>query len=178
MEIHLYLLQERYREALSAASAAQSIWPSDDEIAYVYGSVLDSLGRKREALAVMEEIIARSPEDYQALNYVGYSLAEQGKELDRAISLLSAALKQAPDHAYILDSLAWAHFRRGEIAEAWAFISRATSLPDGGDPTIWEHYGDIANAQGLKKEARIGWERALELDHPNPEIIRNKLNSL
>ena len=178
MEIHLYLLQERYREALTAASAAQAIWPSDDEIAYVYGSVLDSLGRKRDALAVMEEIIARSPEDYQALNYVGYSLAEQGKDLDRAITLLSAALKQAPDHAYILDSLAWAHFRRGEIAEAWKLVSRATSLPDGGDPTIWEHYGDIANAQGLKKEARIGWERALDLDHPNPEIIRNKLNSL
>lgn len=38
----------------------------------------------------------------------------------------------------------------------------ATSLPDGGDPTIWEHYGDIANAQGLKNEARTGWERALD----------------
>ena len=49
---------------------------------------------------------------------------------------------------------------------------------DGGDPTIWEHYGDIANAQGLKNEARTGWERALELDHPNPETIRKKLNSL
>ena len=178
MEIHLYLLQDRYKEALTAATAAQQIWPSDDEIAYVYGSVLDSLGRKREALAVMESIVARNPEDYQALNYVGYSLAEQGKDLDRAVLLLEAALKQAPDHAYILDSLAWAHFRRGENAEAWELVRRATSLPDGGDPTIWEHYGDIANAQGLKNEARTGWERALELDHPNPETIRKKLNSL
>lgn len=178
MEIHLYLLQDRYKEALTASAAAQQIWPSDDEIAYAYGSVLDSLGRKRDALAVMESIVARNPEDYQALNYVGYSLAEQGKDLDRAVSLLEAALKQAPDHAYILDSLAWAHFRRGENNEAWTFIRRATSLPDGGDPAIWEHYGDIAKAQGLKNEARTGWERALELDHPNPEIIRNKLNSL
>ena len=178
MEINLYLLQDRYKEALTAATAAQQIWPSDDEIAYVYGSVLDSLGRKREALAVMESIVARNPEDYQALNYVGYSLAEQGKDLDRAVLLLEAALKQAPDHAYILDSLAWAHFRRGENAEAWELVRRATSLPDGGDPTIWEHYGDIANAQGLKNEARTGWERALELDHPNPETIRKKLNSL
>ena len=129
MEIHLYLLQDRYKEALTAATAAQQIWPSDDEIAYVYGSVLDSLGRKREALAVMESIVARNPEDYQALNYVGYSLAEQGKDLDRAVLLLEAALKQAPDRAYILDSLAWAHFRRGENAEAWELVRRATSLP-------------------------------------------------
>ena len=126
----------------------------------------------------LDQYFARNPEDYQALNYVGYSLAEQGKDLDRAVLLLEAALKQAPDHAYILDSLAWAHFRRGENAEAWALVRRATSLPDGGDPTIWEHYGDIANAQGLKNEARTGWERALELDHPNPENIRKKLNSL
>ena len=42
--------------------------------------MLDSLGRKREALAMMESIVARNPEDYQALNYVGYSLAEQGKD--------------------------------------------------------------------------------------------------
>lgn len=129
MEIHLYLLQDRYKEALTAATAAQQIWPSDDEIAYVYGSVLDSLGRKREALAMMESIVARNPEDYQALNYVGYSLAEQGKDLDRAVLLLEAALKQAPDHAYILDSLAWAHFRRGENAEAWALVRRATKPP-------------------------------------------------
>lgn len=61
MEIHLYLLQDRYKEALTAATAAQQIWPSDDEIAYVYGSVLDSLGRKREALAMMESIVARNP---------------------------------------------------------------------------------------------------------------------
>ena len=27
MEIHLYLLQDRYKEALTAATAAQQIWP-------------------------------------------------------------------------------------------------------------------------------------------------------
>ena len=178
MEIHLYLLQDRYEEALTAATAAQQIWPSDDEIAYVYGSVLDSLGRKREALAVMESIVARNPEDYQALNYVGYSLAEQGKDLDRAVLLLEAALKQAPDHAYILDSLAWAHFRRGENAEAWALVRRATSLPR---RRRSHHMGTLrrhCQRPRAQNEARTGWERALELDHPNPETIRKKLNSL
>lgn len=177
MEIHLYLMQERLADALQAADAARRIWPSDDEIAYLYGSVLDYLGRKRDAFRVMEEIIARNPEDYQALNYVGYALAEQGKDLDRAIALLTVALKQAPDHAYILDSLAWAYFRRGDAAEAWKLILRATSLPDGTDPAIWDHYGDIARAQGLTDDARKGWEKALELGHPEPETIRRKLQS-
>ncbi|HIW78915.1 MAG TPA: tetratricopeptide repeat protein, partial [Candidatus Bilophila faecipullorum] len=177
MEVHLYLLQERLADALEAADAARHIWSSDDEIAYLYGSVLDYLGRKRDAFKVMEEIIVRNPEDYQALNYVGYALAEQGKDLDRAIALLTVALKQAPDHAYILDSLAWAYFRRGDAAEAWKLILRATSLPDGGDPAIWDHYGDIAHAQGLRDDARKGWEKALELGHPEPETIRRKLQS-
>ncbi len=178
MEVHLFLLQNNYDAALSAAVAARQIWPSDDEIAYLYGSILDSLGHKKEAFAAMEGIIARNPRDYQALNYVGYALAEQGKELDRAVILLEAARKEAPDHAYILDSLAWAHFRRGEISTAWQLIQQAISLPDGGDPTIWEHYGDIARSQGFKDEARAGWEQSLELGHPAPETIHHKLNSL
>lgn len=96
MEIHLYLLQDRYKEALTAATAAQQIWPSDDEIAYVYGSVLDSLGRKREALAVMESIVARNPEDYQALNYVGYSLAEPRARIWTARSCCSKRRSSRP----------------------------------------------------------------------------------
>ena len=178
LEVRLLARLKAMDEALARARQAVEIVPESSELAFTLGSLLDSLGKRDEAMKVMQGIIASHPEHYQALNYVGYSLAEQGKDLDRAVLLLEAALKQAPDHAYILDSLAWAHFRRGENAEAWALVRRATSLPDGGDPTIWEHYGDIANAQGLKNEARTGWERALELDHPNPETIRKKLNSL
>lgn len=178
MEIHLFLMQERYQDALVATIAAQQVWPSDDEIAYIHGSVLDSLGRRREAFAAMEAIIARNPKDYQALNYVGYALAEQGRDLNRAISLLEAAHREAPDHAYILDSLAWAHFRHGDIDEAWLLIQRATSLPDGGDPTIWEHYGDIAKAKGFRDEARSAWEKALDLGHPTPKTIHDKLKTL
>lgn len=150
----------------------------DDEIAYAHGSVLDSLGRKREALAMVESIVARNPEDYQTLNYMGCSLAERSRDLDRAVLLFGATLKQTPDHAYILDSFAWAHFCRSENAEAWVLVRRAASLLDGGDPIIWEHYGDITNAQGLKNEVCTRWERALELDHPNLETIHKKLNSL
>ena len=85
-----------------------------------------------------------------------------------------------PDTDFILDSLAWVQYRRGELDDAWEQIQKALNASGKDapkDPAMLEHYGDIANAQGLKHEARTGWERALELDHPNPETIRKKLNS-
>lgn len=57
-------------------------------------------------------------------------------------------------------------------------ISRAVVLPDGNDAAIWDHYGDIAAAQGRREEARKGWERALNLKHPQPDVIRKKLEAL
>jgi len=46
------------------------------------------------------------------------------------------------------------------------------------DPTIWEHYGDIAKAQGNKKEAGKGYRKALEMNHPNKQDLERKLDEL
>ncbi len=178
MEIQLFLTDDLFNEALKATDAALALWPDDEKFLYMRGSILDPLGKKKEAFRIMEEIIAGHPDFVPALNYVGYSLAEQGKDLDRALILLERAVRLAPDHGYILDSLAWAQFRKGMADAAWETISRAVTLPDGNDAAIWDHYGDIAAACGRPKEARKGWERALKLNHPRPDEIRAKLEKL
>ena len=178
MEVHLYLTDDLYSEALTATDTALTLWPSDENFLYMRGSILDSLGRKNEAFRLMEQLAVSHPDFAPALNYVGYSLAERGKELDRALDLLQRAVKLSPNHGYVLDSLAWAQFRKGMTAEAWATISRAVVLPDGNDAAIWDHYGDIAAAQGRREEARKGWERALNLKQPQPDGMRKKLEAV
>lgn len=101
----------------------------------------------------MEQLAVSHPDFAPALNYVGYSLAERGKELDRALDLLQRAVKLSPNHGYVLDSLAWAQFPQGMTARGVGDISRAVVLPDGNDAAIWDHYGDIAAAQGRREEA-------------------------
>ena len=165
--------------AKAAQAYAEAIrkWPDDVEALYRYGVAQERLKNRTEAMRAMELILAKDPANADALNFVGYALAEDGRDLDRAVDLITRALKVNPDSPYYLDSLAWAYFRRGDVQKAWEEIGRAASKPNE-DPTIWEHYGDIATAMGNRKEAEKGYRRALEMNHPNQQGVKAKLDAL
>ncbi|MBD5538411.1 MAG: tetratricopeptide repeat protein [Desulfovibrio sp.] len=175
VEIRLLARQKQMDAALAAARAAASEWPENTDLAFLLGSLLDENGKKQEALTVMEDILKKQPDNFQALNYVGYSLAEENRDLDRALQLLTRADALAPDQSYIIDSLAWALFRAGKAEEALAKIRRAVSLEGPVDATIWEHYGDIARHLGHTGEARRAYQRALDLKPANAEALRQRI---
>ena len=77
-----------------------------------------------------------------------------------------------------MDSLAWALFKSGRLEEALSEIRRAVKLGDQVDPSIWEHYGDIAQRMGLKDEARKAYQKALDLKPANAETLRQRLSTL
>lgn len=174
----LLLLEVRLLARLKAVDEALEIVPESSELAFTLGSLLDSLGKRDEAMKVMQGIIASHPEHYQALNYVGYSLAVQGKDLEHALELLQRADRLAPDQFFIVDSLAWALFRLGRTEEALQNIRRAVALVPSPEAEILEHYGDIAAAAGQKEEARKAYEQALKLKPANAESLRQRLGDL
>ncbi|MEG2173051.1 MAG: tetratricopeptide repeat protein [Desulfovibrionaceae bacterium] len=175
IEIRLLASLKKSAEALKAADKAVTVWPDNGDLAFLRASLLDEQGNKKAALAAMEAIITRHPDHAQALNYVGYTLAEKGQDLPRAVSLLEQAMRLSPTMSYIVDSLAWAQFKAGKTAQAWETINKAVSMDGEPDPTIWEHYGDIAKALGNTVEFRKGYEKALEFNPPNAESLRKKL---
>src|SRR5207244_3467795 len=67
------------------------------------------------------------------------------------------------DNAAYIDSLGWVLFRRGKLAEAKKELERAAALPDGDDPVIFEHLGDVYQQLQMPTEARRAWEHALRL---------------
>lgn len=64
----------------------------------------------------MEAVIDRWPDNAQALNYVGYTLADDNRDLPRALDLLNRAVELSPETDYMLDSLAWVHYRAGPLS--------------------------------------------------------------
>lgn len=178
LEIRLLASLQRWKEALELADAALRAGPENYDLAFLRASLLDEHGKKKEAFTAMEAIARAQPDHYQALNYLGYTLADENRELQRALDLLTKAAALAPDRAYIIDSLAWAQYRLGRFDAAWESISRATAMENSEDPTIWEHYGDIAAALGNAAEARKGYGKALEFNPPNAESIRRRLSGL
>jgi tetratricopeptide (TPR) repeat protein len=150
---------------------------NDPELTYELAMVYESTGRRPEGLALMETVIRAHPDHANALNYVGYTLAEENRELDRALVLVTKASSLDPENGYILDSVAWVNFKKKNLTKAWEFIRYAVDVVEK-DPTIWEHYGDIAAAMGNVKEARKGYNYSLKFDSPAADAVKEKLKNL
>ena len=177
LEAYALVKLNKSAEAEKTLKKALERYPGDEELLFTLGSVQDEAGKKDEAMKTMEGIIAVNPKHFQALNYVGYTLAEKNTDLKRSLSLITAALEQNPDADYIVDSLAWVNYRLGNMEEAWKAITRCISL-GGDDPTIWEHYGDIARAMGKREEAIKGYTEAIARKPANIGEVRKKLSDL
>jgi len=170
-----YLIEKkRLGEARAVLEQAIKDRPEDEDLLYQLGAVLDRQGDRATALGIMQKIIAKNPDHADALNYIGYTLAEEGRELERALSLIKKANNLKPENGYIIDSLAWAYYRLGKLDEAWKHIQHAVTLSKD-DPTMWEHYADIAKQSGRAAQAKKGYQNALKLNHDDPERIKKKL---
>ena len=59
-----------------------------------------------------------NPNDSGALNYLGYWWADEGRNLEEAIELITRAVELHPDNGYYADSLGWIYFKIGEADKA------------------------------------------------------------
>ena len=160
----LALLQlKRHDEAIAIYKEAIAASPDDTAVVFQFGAALDRAGRRPEAQKVFRDLIAKDPDDANALNYLGYMLAEQGTSLDEAVSLIQRALKQDPENPSYLDSLGWAYFQQGKFDLADPPLSAAAGrLPK--NSVIQDHLGDLRLKQNRRAEAIEAWRRALSGD--------------
>ena len=82
-------------------------------------------GRVADAEHALRDVLAKDPQDANALNSLGYMLADHGQRLDEAIDLVQRALKIEPANPSFLDSLGWAYFRQGQLDRADAPLTQA-----------------------------------------------------
>jgi tetratricopeptide (TPR) repeat protein len=176
LEAGYMIEKKRLGEAREVLEKALKDRPDDEDLLYQYGALVDRTGDRKAAIAIMKRIVAKDPDHADALNYIGYSMVEDGHNLEHALSLIKKADTLKPENGYIVDSLAWAYFRLGKLEEAWKQIQRAVTLSKD-DPTMWEHYGDIAKQSGRADKAKKGYQNALKYKHENPESIKKKLGN-
>ena len=164
-------------EAEQMLLSAVKSWPENTALAYMLASVYDVAGKKNDAARMMELVLTLDPDNTQALNYVGYTLAEQNADLERAYALIAKAVAQAPDDYHIRDSLAWVYHQMGKYQEAWESIQQCIKM--GADhPVIWDHYADIAVKVGKIVHAQKAYKKALEANPDNALEIQEKLGKL
>ncbi len=167
--------------------------PNDDELLFNLGVVFSEAKRTQEALEYMERAIEQNPNNASALNYVGYTWAEQGSNLDQAEDYIVRALDLRPDDGFIIDSLGWVYYMRarplfetGRTEEAKKYLDRAlTELLrarelTGGDPVVSEHIGDAYLLLNQKERALQAYQEAVDLEPregEQPDLLK-KLEAL
>ncbi len=125
---------------------------------------LDKSGDFKAAEGVLEALVKDAPKHAQALNYLGYSWAEQARRLPEAEALIRRALELDPDNHYYLDSLGWALHRQDRHAEAERALLRAaeavSASQDPEEAVVLEHLAAVQEALGKPSEAQAARERA------------------
>lgn len=103
--------------------------------------------------------------------------AEKGIRLDSAKVLLESALSKDPDNGAFLDSYAWIFFQQGSVERAYEYIVKAI-VRIHNDPVVFEHLGDILSRRNDSKNAIIAYEKCLEYNPDNSELVRKKIIDL
>jgi tetratricopeptide (TPR) repeat protein len=144
--------------------------PASETLQYAVAVAYDLGGQWQKAVAEMRALLRKSPRHAAALNFVGYTLAEHGAELDLAGRLVVASLALRPLDGYVLDSLGWVYFRTGRLEQARDTLEKANRLAPG-EPEILKHLGEVALKQRQLDRAAGLLRRALARN-PDPKLRR------
>lgn len=157
------------KRARATLEMARRRAPDEIHLAFVLASVYERSGEIGDAERTFREVIAADPEHAPALNYLGYMLAERGRKLPEAVTLVERALAVDADNPAYLDSLGWAYFKLGRFADAIAPLERAAAgAPD--SSVIQDHLGDAYLRMDRFDEAAAAFERALGGDRDGIDI--------
>jgi tetratricopeptide (TPR) repeat protein len=145
----LLTTERRYPEAESALRDMLEEGVESVQVFSNYGYVLWALGRGKEGIAWLNRALALDPENANALNSMGYILAEEGVLLEKALAYCRKALSIQKDFPPYLDSLGWVYYRMGQLKMAALYLQKASDAqPENVDYRV--HLAEVERALGGK----------------------------
>ena len=159
-EGELLVQAERYEEAIAVYSEALED-QYDADLIYARAMAAEKIGRLDMLETDLRTILRHEPDHAQALNALGYTLADATDRLTEAYELIKKALALGPSDFYILDSMGWVLYRLGRLDEAVEYLRKAISIRQ--DPEIAAHLGEVLWVRGEREQAKEVWEAALQL---------------
>jgi len=174
-EVQLLIDQKKLSEAHDVLHKANAENPDDVELVYQEAMVDERLNRLDEMETLLRRILVLQPDNSQALNALGYSLADRNLRLDEALMMVRQAHELAPADPFIVDSLGWVEYRLGHFDAAATLLAQAYSSRK--DTEIAAHLAEALWADGKHDEAARVLRDAHRLDAGN-EVLRQTMNRL
>jgi tetratricopeptide (TPR) repeat protein len=172
-----YEEEEQFEKAEMAIQEAIKLEADNPRYYFRLGVVYDKSNKKEASMDAMRKVISLDPKHSNALNYLGYTYADLGKNLDEAERLILEALKYKPNDGYITDSLGWVYYKKGEYEKALEYLQKAIGIvPD--DPIMLEHLGDTHLKLNDKPNALKFYKKSLEYKEKDKEELEKKIREL
>lgn len=171
----LYLLQARTlmqhghdQAAEHTLGIALESHPTHSDLRYTRGMLYAEQGRIEAMERDLRELLKYDPQNANALNALGYTLADQTDRYEEALELIEQALALKPEEPAILDSMGWVLYKMGRTEEALPYLEEAMAAYP--DQEIAAHLGEVLWKLGERDRAREVWRKGLEND-PESELI-------
>ena len=103
-----------------------------------YAYVMFCQKKPDDALDHLQKALTLDPDNANALNSLGYIMAEEDLDNPTAVNYCKAALEKNPENPAYLDSMGWALFKGGQTEKAKVFLRKALNV-SGGNRTIATH---------------------------------------
>ncbi|MEQ1723819.1 MAG: tetratricopeptide repeat protein, partial [Pseudobdellovibrio sp.] len=164
------------KNAIEILKTAESKFPKNSQVYYQIGTLQDRMNLKEDMLINMKKVVELDPEHAQALNFLAYTWAEKNEQLELAETYARKAAKNSKGDAFILDTLGWVLYKKGEFKEAIQVLEKAHNLqPE--VSIISEHLGDVYFRMNLHEKAVGSFIKAVETegDKERKAQIQNKL---
>ena len=146
--------------------------PNDKELLYARALAAEKLDRLDVLERDLRAILAADPKNAQALNALGYTLADRTTRYPEALGYIEQALALLPDDAAVLDSMGWVQYRLGDHAKALEYLRRAYQANP--DAEIAAHLVEVLWASGQREEAKKIWREALRKDPDSSHLLKLK----
>lgn len=161
--------QHRYNDAFELYSNALKQQPEDADLLYARALTAEKVDRLDVTEADLLKVLSTEPENANALNALGYTLADRTGRLQEALDYIKRAAALLPDDPAILDSLGWVSYRLGMMQDALKWLNMAFTRLE--DAEIAAHYGEVLWHNNQREQAIEVWERGKAADEKHPVLV-------
>ena len=148
----------------------QDLW----SLYYLRGICYERLDNWEMAEKDFLESLSINPDAPDVLNYLAYGWIEKNIFIERSLEMLKKAYEGNPSSYYILDSLAWAYYKKNNLKKAADLMEKVIDMAPGESISL-DHLGDIYFAMNRKREAIYFWNQAIDLADSDDDLIK-KIN--
>ena len=171
----IYVKMGQVDKAFVIWNQALALEPNRAHTHYNMGNALYGKGDLEGAITAWSRTVELDRDDHKAYYNLGNAYFKL-KQFDRALSAYQRAAERDSDNSNIFYNIAQVHIERGDEEEAIRHLRQAIEHKVN-DPEAYYQLGGLYHRLGKAREARLSFERFLQLapDHPQADRVRQLL---